>query len=150
MASGACCTLAAPDSPARVTETSRVRYCERFAIRYTRCSNGDGARGFSKLADVIHELRLMARDRSLWECRPAARDWLGDDAATGRAEVPRHARTWRPRLRGRPAARLRRRPHLGHRQHHPQAAPGGEETPGRWILLLAWPFDGRLPDRSGA
>src|SRR5438552_3564462 len=71
--------------------------------------------GFPKLADDVHELGLMAIDRPLRQCRFAARGWLGDDAAPGRAKVSRHARSRRSRLCVWPAACFRRGPHLGHR-----------------------------------
>ena len=46
-----------------------------------------------------------------------------------------------PRLHARAPSRLRRRPHLGHRQHHPQADERGEEAAQRGLLLLPRPLD---------
>ena len=50
----------------------------------------------------------------------------------------------RPRLHPRHAPRLRRRPHLGDRQHHPEADGGGQAPAQRRLLLLARPLDDRV------
>ncbi len=42
------------------------------------------------------------------------------------------------------AARVRRRPHRGHRQHHPQADGGGQEARHRRLLVLARPLEHRV------
>ena len=52
--------------------------------------------------------------------------------------------TGHPRAHAGHAPRLRRRPHLGHRQHHPQADGGGQAAAQRGLLLLARPLVGRL------
>ena len=79
----------------------------------------------------------------------AARCGLGALAVL-RRRPPDDPGAGRPRLHVRAAARVRRRPHRGHRQHHPQAAPGRAQAGRRRLLLLARPLVGRLPDRGGA
>ena len=48
------------------------------------------------------------------------------------------------RLHVRTAARVRRRPHRGDRQHDPQVPPGRQALDGRRLLLLARPLDDRV------
>ena len=81
--------------------------------------------------------RLLGRSRAVARARLRPLPLL--PAAQPGADGPRHAR-----VHVRPAARVRRRPHRGDRQHDAEA-PAGRQAPARHrLLLLARPLDDRL------